>query len=385
MQTDGRGIRDIAFSVTQGKSLWEVPSSFEVGAWHQNEPRHGWPLLADLDGDDKPEVILPGLREEGSNVSDGCRVLNGVTGELRWTRRFPRRGGFSHRKPEQFTIGPDLDGDGQRELVMASIRSEFGPRMASQTASHHYEEYVLYVDCFSGRDGRSLWWQRIPLDFAEYAALTGIVGELLWWGGTNEISRNALASGSESSKPDASAFRLMRLIIPVHRFPDTQNDGGTHSIFVLSAETGRIEHQADDMAFPQLVDWNSDGLDDLAVFVPDDSVQFEQRHHWPDTPTGKFVVLRGSPPEAFRRLDRWVEEQDFDGDGIAELSRPIGGMGIDYAVQIASGRDGHIMSRWKTEWPETPRSWWVTSMAMGWPICCSCVNRVSGNGKTIPA
>ncbi|MBI5761622.1 MAG: VCBS repeat-containing protein [Planctomycetales bacterium] len=148
----------------------------------------------------------------------------------------------------------------------------------------------------------------------------------------------------------------MRLVIPVHRHPDTQQDGGTHSIYVLSAATGRIEHQADDLAFPQLVDWNNDGLDDLAVFVPDDAQRFEQRHVYPDKPSGKFVVLRGSPPEAFRRLDRWVEEQDFDGDGIAELSQPMGGMGVDYAVQIASGRDGLIQSRWKTEWPETPRT-----------------------------
>ncbi|MBC7818913.1 MAG: VCBS repeat-containing protein, partial [Planctomycetaceae bacterium] len=116
--------------------------------------------------------------------------------------------------------------------------------------------------------------------------------------------------------------------------------------------------QADDLAFPKLVDWNNDGLDDLAVFAPDDPVRFMSRNYHPDRPSGKFVVLRGSPPEAFRRLDRWVEEQDFDGDGIAELSQRYHGNG-DYAIQIASGRDGRIMSKWKTEWPETPRSFTV--------------------------
>ncbi|MBI5758194.1 MAG: serine/threonine protein kinase, partial [Planctomycetales bacterium] len=182
IQTSDRGIHDTAFSVSQNKTLWEVPSSFEVGAYHQNEARHSWPLIADLDGDNKPEVILPGKREEGANVSDGCRVLDGMTGEARWTRRFPNRFRNRGRKPEQFVVGPDLDGDGKRELFMASIRSEYGARMVSQTASHHYEECFLYVDCFSGRDGRSVWWQRIPLGFSEYAAWTGITGEMLWWG-----------------------------------------------------------------------------------------------------------------------------------------------------------------------------------------------------------
>jgi hypothetical protein len=247
-------------------------------------------------------------------------------------------------------------------LIVASIRSEYGPRQVGQIAAHHYEEYFLYVDAFSGRDGRSLWWQRMPLGLTEYAAMTGTIGEMLWWG---DVTRSVSEGRSEKSSAtlardslaDASGYMAEpRLVIPVHRHPDTQADGGTHSIYVLNAATGRIEHQADDLAFPKIVDWNNDGLDDLAVFAPDDPVKFEQRHHYPDTPTGKFVVLRGSPPEAFRRLDRWVEEQDFDGDGIADLSRSMGGMGVDYGVQIASGRDGHIMAKWKTEWPETPRS-----------------------------
>lgn len=360
VQTSERGIRDIAFSVTQGRPLWEVPSSFEVGAWHQNESHHSWPLLGDLDGDDKPEVILPGLREEGAMVSDGCRVLDGVTGELRWTRRFPRRGGFSHRKPEQFTIGPDLDGDGRREVFMASIRSEFRPRLAREGHSHHYEEHMLFVDAFSGRDGRSLWWQRVPLGLTDYAAMTGTIGEMLWWM-TDEDSMTEWDDAPRGqSRRGASRHSFDgKLVIPVHRRPDTQSDGETHSIYILSAMTGRVEHQADDLAFPKLVDWNLDGLEELLVFAPDDPARFASQSHWPPAVSGRVLALRGTPPEAFRRLGPWVEEQDFDGDGIAELSRPIGGRGVDYAVQIASGRDGHITSHWKVEWPETPRSWTV--------------------------
>lgn len=348
-----QGIRDAAFAMIPARTLWEVPSSFGVGAWHHNEPRHIWPLAADLDGDGKTEVILPGVREEGSQVSDGCRVLNGLTGEPLWTRRIPRRAGFTHWRPEQYTVGPDLDGDGHREVFMASIRSEYRPRLAREGYGHHYEEHLLYVDCFSGRDGQSVWWQRIPLGLAEHAAITGDIGELLWWGG-----RAAPLHRAGAFNKDGHAENVPResLVIPVHRHPDTQADGGTHSIYVLSEETGRVEHQADDMALPRLIDWNNDGLDDLAVYVPDDPVRFASRGYWPEPVSGRLVVLRGAPQEAFRRLGPWHEEQDFDGDGIAELSRPVGGMSQDYAVQVASGLDGRVMSNWKTEWPETPRT-----------------------------
>lgn len=353
-QIDGRGFRDVAFSMTQGKALWDVPSSKGIGAWHYHEARHVWPLAADLDGDNKPEIILPGIREEGSEVSDGCRVINGLTGEARWTRRIPRRAGFTHWRPEQFIIAPDLNGDGHREVIMASVRSEYRQPLAREFASHQHEEQFVYVDCFSGRDGHSLWWQSLPMGMTEYASMTGTVGGMLWWPSGARFQR-----ADQDIKHVGNVLHGTQLVIPIYRHPDTQADGGIHSLYILSAATGRVEQQADDMVLPQLVDWNNDGLDDLAVYMPDDPVRFPSRGYWPPSVSGKWVVLRGSPPEAFRRLDRWIEEQDFDGDGIAELSQPMGGRGVDYSVQIASGRDGRIISRWRTDWPETPHTFTV--------------------------
>ncbi len=373
VMSSDRGIRDMAFSVTQNKMLWEVPSSFEVGAWHQNEARHSWPLLADLNGDNKLEVILPGVRESGSIVADGCRALDGMTGEPRWTRRFPRRAGFSHHVPEQFAVGPDLNGDGHSELVMVTVRRELQMQVAHQSVGYQREQYFLYVDCFSGRDGKSVWWQRIPFGMSEFSTWTGTPEAPLWWGGRGTLGEPEGVSprtdgatgkvrGLTPSGSPKDSFNGLKLVLPVRRHADQGGDGignaGARLLFVLSAETGRVEHLAEDLAFPQIVDWNNDGLDDLAVFAPDDPQRFAHAHSHPDPTSGKFVVLRGSPPEAFRRLDRWAEEQDFDGDGIAELSQKYHGHG-DYAIQIASGRDGRILSKWKTEWPETPHSYTV--------------------------
>lgn len=374
VQTADRGLRDIAVSVADAKPLWESPSSFEVGAFRQNEARHSWPLLADLDIDGKLEVILPGEREYGAMVSDGCRVLDAMTGRTRWTRRFPQPGGFIQNVPEQFSVGPDLDGDGQRELVMVSIRREQQPRVIGSMQTYRYG-YSLFVDCFSGRDGKSLWWQRIPFGNAERSTWTGTPAQPLWWnqGGTfasqteSRTGTDTQSSRQTQTSLSGSAFfsksdnaKWPRIVLPVRRHADQGGDGSGNSdaqlLYVLNAATGRVEHSAENLAPPQIVDWNGDGLDDLAVFVPDDPSQFANGNLYPDKPSGQFVVLRGSPHEAFRRLDPWVEEQDFNGDGIKELSRPIGGSGVDYSVQIASGRDGHVIAKWPVNWLETPRS-----------------------------
>ena len=377
VQTADRGLRDIAVSVADAKPLWEVPSSFKVGAFRQNEARHSWPLLADLDNDGKLEVILPGEREYGAMVSDGCRVLDAMTGRTRWTRRFPQPGGFIQNVPEQFSVGPDVDGDGQRELVMVSIRREQQPRVIGSMETYRFG-YSLFVDCYSGRDGKSLWWQRIPFGNAERSTWTGTPAQPLWWnqGGTFASQTDSKTGTATSSVTPAQTLlngsallsqsdnaALPRLVLPVHRHADRGGDGSGNSdaqlLFVLNAATGRIEHSAENLAHPQIVDWNGDGLDDLAVFVPDDPSQFANGNLYPDKPGGQFVVLRGSPHEAFRRLDPWVEEQDFDGDGIKELSRPFSGSSVDYSVQIASGRDGHVIAKWPVNWLETPRSWAV--------------------------
>ncbi len=380
---EDRRVDVVALSLARRDALWQVASSVNVGP---NDPFQGslpWQFVADLDGDDRPEVVLPNHSGGGAQSWTGCRVLNGATGELRWERRFPvHRGGGNFRLPaDQYTVGPDLDDDGQRELVRVSVRSEFRPRTVGQNAIYHYEEFTLYVDCFSGRDGRSVWWQRIPFGSSELSRWTGTPETPIWWGESSPVAprpESRMAADSQSSSQASKSLNrsavlsrndratLPRLVLPVRRHADQGGDGignaSARLLFVLSAETGRVEHSAENLALPQLVDWNNDGLDDLAVFVPDDPQEFANAHNWPYKPIGKFVVLRGSPPEAFRRLDRWTEEQDFDGDGIAEMSKrhdgSMGRMG-DYAVLIASGRDGRLMSKWKTEWPETPRHFTV--------------------------
>ncbi len=361
--------RFAAFSVDRGEPLWETKVGVDSLQFQRTMTSLPWPFVEDLDGDGRPEVVLPSDGDNGDQVSSGrvqawtgCRALEGATGKTRWERRFPirsRYGPHLHRAADQYAVGPDLNGDGQRELFTVSVRRESRMQVVNQRMGYQREQYSLYVDCFSGRDGQSVWWQRIPIGLSELSTWTGTPDAPLLWGShARQSVGGAIADSPRSGERGYEA----KLVLPVRRHADQGGDGignaGARLLFVLSAETGRVEHSAEHLAFPQLVDWNNDGLDDLAVFVPDDPQQFAAGNNFPERPTGKFVVLRGSPPEAFRRLDRWVEEQDFDGDGFAELSQRYHGHG-DYAIQIASGRDGHIMSKWKTEWPETPRSFTV--------------------------
>ena len=338
----------VALSLARREALWQVSSSVKIGPHDPYQGSLPWPFVADFDDDGRAEVIVPNHSGYQIRSWTGCRVLKGATGELRWERRFPvkRAGNNIWMQPDRYVLGPDLDRDGIRELFMASVRSEYGPVQIGSAPAYHRERNFLYVDCFSGRDGASLWWQRIPIGMSEYSTWTADPETPIWW------------QRDEHSWP--------KLVLPVRRRADQGGDGignaSARLLFVLSAETGRVEHAAENLALPQLVDWNNDGLDDLAVYVPDDPQEFANPHNWPYKPSGKFVVLRGSPPEALRRLDRWTEEQDFDGDGIAELSKrhdgSMGRMG-DFAVLIASGRDGRLMTKWKTEWPETPHEFTV--------------------------
>lgn len=335
-----------ALSLADRKPLWTAPVGLDSNAFNQRDPQPTWPGIVDFNGDGRAEVILPNGGGRTPENWMGVQVLDGSTGKRLWSRRFPQLfGGWTniHTATERYAAGPDLNGDGSRELFMISVRCELQTQAANLNLVYHRQHYCVYVDCFSGRDGQSVWWQRIPLGVSEYSTWAGDPEAPLWW------------EGDEHGWP--------KLVLPVRRHADQGGDGidnaGARLLFVLSAETGRVLHTAEHLALPALVDWNADGLDDLAVFVPDDPVKFADLDVYSEEPGGQFVVLRGAPPEAFRRLERWSDEQDFDGDGFADLSRPVGGMGLDYAVQIASGRDGLLASHWKVDWPETPHTFAV--------------------------
>ena len=347
---DNQGMPEfVAYSMIRNETLWAAKVPMDSWQFEQTASKLPWPYVTDFEGDGLPEVILPCDGGNGVQAVMGCRVLDGASGKVRWERRFPVQNGHGTGFPrslDQYVVGPDLNGDQQHELFVISVRSGRRPQNIGQIAASQFEQYSLYVDCLSGKNGQSLWWQRIPMGMSEHAAWTGQPEAPIWW------------------HCDSDGWPY--LVLPVDRHSDLDRSG-TRTIYVLSISDGRIERMGDNLAFPILTDWDQDGLDDLAVFTTSNPVSghrmskqsnpaLNTQSDASDRLTDRFVVLRGSPPEAFRRLGPvWAEAQDFDGDGLAELSHQYFN-GVEYALQIASGQDGRIMSRWNVDWPETPKS-----------------------------
>src|SRR5208337_4226933 len=105
-----------------------------------------WPWVVELDNSRRLEVIVPIIPAMDSDQRwGGIEVLDGATGELRWQRRLKLQDNVLCC--DCLLVGPDIDGDGRRDLFVAS------------TAGYRHHQAV-FVDAFSGKDGRSLWWWR---------------------------------------------------------------------------------------------------------------------------------------------------------------------------------------------------------------------------------
>src|SRR5262249_22653146 len=89
-------------------------------------------LFADLDGDGRPETVTP------------LQVLDGATGQERW------KTGHSRMAGRAVVVGPDLDGDGWRDMFLAQVT-------AGEPFGHPPGVRVLIAEARSGKDGRALW------------------------------------------------------------------------------------------------------------------------------------------------------------------------------------------------------------------------------------
>ena len=138
---------------------------------------------------------MPGIVRARPGVD--ILVLDAGTGHPRWEKPL-----FSCRNeppPIRWLVGPDLDGDGYRELFAAWIDPD---RPGGS-------QFV--VAALSGRDGRTLWrWtlDGISLDSEPQSPMC-------WW------------------QPAENGWPL--LVVPVNRAP-----GGQPATYILDSATGRL-------------------------------------------------------------------------------------------------------------------------------------------------
>jgi outer membrane protein assembly factor BamB len=288
-----------AVSASTGQTLWETV----VEGWTERQrAKHGpatqrdWPLpIAAVRGAGQ-DLLVPFRERERMGRWEACdwhgvERLDGRTGKTVWRRRLVRHDERDVDDPirTRLLTGPDLNGDGQPEIFVATSAVDYGLWEANKrwAESGFPKYYYPNVVALSGADGALLWHARLGDGFSEGADLD----PLFWW------------------QPGADGRPL--LVVPLANF----FDGSELQAWALDVATGRVRHTLAGLEAVAAHDFDGDGLLDLHGYRPK---EFNPR----GTPgPGKLHVFRGSAPEAFRKLGDWTVAADFDGDGRRDLLR----------------------------------------------------------------
>jgi outer membrane protein assembly factor BamB len=273
-----------ALSLRTRQPLWQVELEAYGRAvfptWEQRWsewPTTGWPLVTDL-GRGKPDVLMPYVGDDGPGEQVGVEVRDAAGGRVLWQHAVQT---YAERRMspavDRFVIGPDLDGDGHRELFVVSEGLD-----ARGTPT------TVHIDALSGEDGHAVWWQRLPF--------AGKPGQARWW--------------------DAPLDGWPQLLVPL----------APRRTCVVSAGTGRLTYVLPEVADARPADLDGDGVPELL-------------YEHPATWGGTVHAVRGLAGERWRRPGRWKLVGDLDGDGVPDLVTGRGEE--TGHLRAASGTDGH--------------------------------------------
>lgn len=332
----GGGISDLALVALSldGATVWEHPVGKTSGQYSSPLAPLTWPVVADLDGTGKLAMVVPFHGADDRRGWVGVEVLDAATGESRWRHHLlgAYRGSGEDNGVAHFLVGPDMDGDGSREVFTAALidhPSAEDPKRLSRW---------LLVAASSGADGQTLWQRLYPVE--ENARL----GPLHWG-------------------PPGSDGQPLMMVRSVH-YKDSKRENSTfrdysYQTFLLAASSGKLEHTWPGLLDINTADLDGDGIADLY------GVRQESDH------AGKLNALRGGPPEPWRNLGTWQparlngsrEERgnscyvapaasgDLDGDGIPDVVvfHPGDWRNKDTMppLQAYSGKDGSRL--WKVD------------------------------------
>jgi outer membrane protein assembly factor BamB/tRNA A-37 threonylcarbamoyl transferase component Bud32 len=345
----------MALSSTTGQTLWQTDVQTD---WQRSEVKQlpEAPVVADLDGDGKPEIIMPyNSRPMEEKGWVGLEVLDGETGQSRWRRRLSKvRNG--PRVLQQILVGPDLDGDGHRDIFTAALIDGDG------IVSPEWNTPLLLVEASSGADGRTLWRYLQPVSKSRVAP-----GRL-----------SPLRLGPPGIDGQA------QLVVSFTCFPEhlkwSRGFDTLAQTLLFSVTTGQVEHTWPGLVDVDTADFNGDGIADLYGLRLDEALLGGAR---PEVRATTLYAVRGSPPERWRRLGAWQPHKrgvsqswegpavdyvapphaDLDGDGIPDRlvfspGIPAGHNGwsaadlaqegvLESPLRAYSGKDGHLL--WKAD------------------------------------
>jgi hypothetical protein len=291
-----------AWSPQKKAELWNqkhaVFSPSQPG-WSIEAPH--WPLVVDLNGDGRCEIVLPtdnskatgriGLDETPWGA---IAVLDGPTGQALWSRQLVTM----DQQVNHFIAGPDIDGDGSRELFVATLEG----------VGHR-----THVDALSGKSGATIWHNVQQPPASNNSSLDYFLTPLQWW------------NAGDDGWP--------QLVVQI-----VDNDPSRLSaLWTFSAASGRVSRAATGISNVQVADIDRDGVEDLVAFNSKGSEALDLG--------GQLHCIRGIGREQWQRLGATGDPAaDFDGDGVRDLL---------VSQQAISGQTGRPL--WTAQGPEDHR------------------------------
>jgi tRNA A-37 threonylcarbamoyl transferase component Bud32/outer membrane protein assembly factor BamB len=286
--------RIVVWSLGKQAVLWQLnleaffPRLIAMGF---DEPQ--WPVVADLNDDGRYEMLFPhgtSATAETAAPYGWLSACDAATGKSLWRTKLLTL----DEQVDHFVVGPDIDGDGYRDVFAASLWGA---------------DFDLYVEALSGHDGRVLWtsWRQQPRTGADRQEL--YLRRLGWWSeGRDGWPRLAVAVGPVQGARDAS------------------------SLLLFSTGDGHIDDEIARFEQFDLADLDGDGQHEL--------LQFHAKDRWQADQGGRLDAFRGATGEQWCRLGPvWQQTADLNGDRLRDLAQIVEGG----TVRAMSGADGRLL------------------------------------------
>jgi hypothetical protein len=256
----------IAVSLLTGKELWKRTSL----ARPERVPPPA--VAADLDGRGEVAVVCPTELPIGpGRYVPGLECLDGATGKTIWQKPLSVTSPLSLAP---CVVGPDLNGDGQRDLFTAAlVRDDPDWRDSPEVSRVAY----LLVAAVSGADGRILWRYLEPVSGSD----------------RHEFQTVELTASRQPGAVGAPRLVVTYSGLPFSRIRGVPKGEPVTRTFLFSAD-GKVEHTCEGFLAVGLADLDGDGIPDVYALGPD-------RVGGPV----KLHAFRGLPPERWRRLGLW--------------------------------------------------------------------------------
>ena len=292
-------------SLVQRRTLWSrVIQAAWPGPETDTSPVPRWPVIADLEGDGRVELLVPHGTSDASGGWEPLawgelEIVDGSTGKPRWKRRLKTM----DSQVDHFLAGPDVDGDGVRDVFAATLWGT------------HFD---LYIDALSGSDGRTLWMGRQRLRPTAYGEEYRLAPPRWWQAGNDGWPQLVVPVSGEGSNPQ---FDL---------------------VYTFSAGTGELVHQGSRLTDGVAADADGDGVEDWFGLV--------RRGEIGSPASQSLACFRGSRRERWRSIaTAWSAAADLDGDGRRDLVRTLS----DGTMVAASSRNGQPL--WAARLPSSSK------------------------------